>query len=196
MTTPGATCRFCAEALPAGATKCSSCGEAAPPPAALKWERDGVVVVTPGDMPIGVCFGCGEVGPTRPRREYGPSRGGRAAREEGRAPPTAGVVVEHVDVPTCAACSRRAGWLPLVVSGAVVAGLFMALTGLAMIDGARVGPLTVGWALFLALALVGLLLIAHHLGRTRVRARWAGGEVRLRLADARAVRRAVERDGI
>lgn len=173
-------CRFCAEALPPSSTKCPSCGERHQTRAELRWERDHVLVLTPGELPLGVCFGCAAVCATLPRRVQG--------RRD--AP------VSLLDVPTCAACSRRLRSLPSIVLGCICAAMLTVPVTLRVLEGRDVGPLAVGWVMFLALVVVALALIAHHLNRTRVRVRWTARGVSLHLPDAEAVRRAVERDGI
>lgn len=181
MTAPGGTCRFCAEALPDGAAKCPWCGEAQGHAAELRWEHDAVVVRGPGELPIGVCFGCASAGATRTRRLLGPRHG----------------AIPHVDLPLCAACTRRADSLPMLGAAIVVVGVLAASCLWPVLVATGVAPLLM-WATaaVVALMVLGLALTALQNARTRVSVSWQDGVARLRLHDARAVRRAVERDGI
>ncbi len=178
-TTP-ATCPLCAEAIAPDARKCPWCGATIPRPATLRWDGDAVTVLAQGDMPDAACFGCGAPGPPRLRRLQGPRD----------------AALGHVDVPTCAACARRAEVVPMLfvaILGTVgVAGLCFVPTLLSL----RAEALLVGATVaFCLLVVVGLALATHHNARTRVRVTWRDHEATLRLPDGRAVRRAIERDG-
>lgn len=181
MPTPGGTCRFCAEALPEGATeKCPWCGEAQGRVAQLIWERGAVIVRTPGELPIGVCFGCAAVGATRTRRLFGPRKAS----------------IQHVDVPLCAACLRRAEAVPMLGAAIAVVAILAGSCLFPVLLSTRVAPVLIGaTGAFVLLVVFGLALTAYHNARTRVGARWRDGIPRLRLPDAHVVRRAVETHG-
>jgi hypothetical protein len=172
------TCRFCDEVVAPDVTKCPHCGEPLRPRAVLQWGWQEVVLLEPGDMPIGVCFSCARSSPTTPHRRQEP--GG----------------LRTVDIPLCASCARRATFLPLVIVGGVsFAGLVFLCLAPALLGGSA-DLLVYATVAFLVLVIGSVSLIAYSLHSRRVRPRWNGTFITLIVPDLEALRCAVETDAL
>lgn len=174
----GSTCRFCSEAIAADVTKCPHCGEPLRARAVLRWNPRDLTLVELGDMPIGVCFSCARSCPTLPLRRQEPG-GART-----------------VEIPTCAACARRATALPLVFVGAVSFAGFLFMCLVPMFGRASWNLFVTAALLFCALFVLTAGLIAYSLHSRRVRAIWGGQSITLVVPDVHALRRAVETDAL